>query len=102
MLLEPKEVRKPGLDEMTVGWIGNCALDGRAEFVPGGRPVLTFEDVRAPAHHLGERPVRDALPIREQRPRCQRKVRWRPSMYLKNSQLKRDLPIPAIPVIWTT
>ncbi len=65
VLLEPEEMRKPGLDERAVGRVGDRALDYGAKLVPRRRPVLAFEDVRPSTHHLGKRPVGDPLAVRE-------------------------------------
>ena len=65
MLLEPEEMREAGLHETPVGGVRNDALHCLAELVHRRRPVLAFENVRAPAHHLGKCPVGDTFSIRQ-------------------------------------
>ena len=52
---------------------------------------------RPAADHLAERPERDALAVRGERPWCQQTDSTTPSMYLWNSQASRLLPMPGWP-----
>ena len=67
-LLEPEQVQQSRLDEPALLVVGQELLDGRSDLPRGGRRLLTLGDAGAHAHHLGERPEGDALPVGEAAP----------------------------------
>ena len=62
---ETEEVREPRLDETPFLWIRNVLLDRGAQLLAGARRLLVLDDPGAPANHLGQRPERDAVAVRE-------------------------------------
>jgi hypothetical protein len=58
---------------------------------------VLLADLEPRPDHLRERPVADSLAIGQAAPGVPEHVPARPSMYLKNSQARRDLPTPATP-----
>ena len=62
-LLEPQQVRQARLDEAALALVGHVLLDRRAQLLARARRRLLLDDPRARAHHLGQRPVRDALAV---------------------------------------
>jgi len=62
---QPEEMREPRLDPSTLLGIGDELLDAGVELLGGGRGRLVLRDPSAGAHHLRERPVRDAVAVRE-------------------------------------
>jgi hypothetical protein len=62
-LLQAEEMREPRLDQPPLALVGHVALDGLVQPGARGAGVLLLEDARTRAHHLGERPVADALAV---------------------------------------
>ena len=103
-LLEPEQVREARLDPARAPRRRGCTPRARAcSFSPRGRGLLVLGDAAAHAHHLGQRPVGDALAVGEAAAAVpERRRAARPSMYFSNSQASRDLPIPAMPMTSTS
>src|SRR5262249_46287848 len=64
-LLEPEQVPEARLYPRLLVRVGNVGFDGRPELVAGRGRVFALGDSGAHPHHLGERPVGDALAVRE-------------------------------------
>jgi hypothetical protein len=62
-LFEAEQVREPRLDEPPLLRVRDVLLECGAELRAGDVGLLVLEDPRAPAHHLGERPERDAVAV---------------------------------------
>ena len=80
--------------------VGMCSST-RCELRSRDSLVLVLGDPGPHAHHLGQRPVGDALAVGEAAAAVPPDVSTRPSMYFSNSQASRDLPIPAMPMTET-
>ena len=65
MLAEAEELREPRLDEAPLLRVGDVLLERRAQLLEGRDGVVVLGDAAAHAHHVGERPVGDALAVGE-------------------------------------
>ena len=63
--LEREQVTQTGLDEAALLGVGQMLLDDLRELRERARRLLVLGDARAPAHHVGKRPVGDALAVGE-------------------------------------
>ena len=95
-------MREPRLDEGALLRVGDMLARGRAQLLERGVRVVVLDDPGAHPHHLGERPVRDALAVGEAAAAVPPDVLGSPSMYLSNSHASRDLPMPAMPMTETS
>ena len=64
-VFEAEEVEHPRLDEIALLVVGHERVERGANLLSGRGGVLAFDDPGAHAHHLRERPERDALAVRE-------------------------------------
>ena len=64
-LLEPEQVGETRLDARPLVRVGKVLAERLAELLARGGRLLVLDDPAAHAHHLGQRPVRDALPVGE-------------------------------------
>ena len=62
-MLEPEQVRQAGLDEPPLALVGHVPGHRLGELCTRGGGLLVLGDAGAHAHHLGQRPVGDALPV---------------------------------------
>ena len=91
------------LDPAPLGLVGHVLGERRGDPLAWSSLVVGLGEPRAPADHLAERPERDALAVRRASgPGASRPSSTRPSMYLRNSQASRLLPMPAWPVTETS
>ena len=84
-VLQPQQVRESRLDPLALLRVRGRAPPRRRELRSGGFRILVLGDPGASAHHLGQRPVRDALAVGETAPSCHQTSSTRPSTYLSNS-----------------
>ena len=63
--LEAEQVREPRLDEAAVRLVGERLRDDLLQLGARRRGLFLLEDAGAHAHHVRERPVRDALAVGE-------------------------------------
>ena len=68
VLGEAEEVRQPGLDEAPLLRRRGCLRQRRLELGLRRRGLLVLGDPAAHAHHVGQRPVGDALAVRQAAP----------------------------------
>ena len=67
-LLEPDEMGEAGLDPLALLGIGDVLLDRGVQLRRGRGGVLALQDAGTSSHHLGERPVGDALAVGQAAP----------------------------------
>ncbi len=63
--LEPEQAHQSRLDPPPLLGVGDRMLDGRPQLRQRRRRVLTLDDRGVRPDHLGERPERDAFPVRQ-------------------------------------
>jgi hypothetical protein len=64
-LLQTEEMGQPRLDPALLGGIGDVLGNALAQLAAGRLGIVGLGDPRAHADHLGERPIRDTLAVRE-------------------------------------
>src|SRR5204863_5461204 len=64
-LLEPEQVAETRLDPGALVGVEDVFLEREPKLLARRRRLLVLEDPAPHAHHLGERPVRHALPVGE-------------------------------------
>src|ERR1700693_5390801 len=64
-ILETKQMKESRLDEPSLVRIRQVRLQARMQLGASGHRFLVLDDSGPHAHHLGERPERDAIPVRE-------------------------------------
>ena len=62
---ETEEVREPRLCKTPFLWIRYVLLDRGAQLLAGARRLFVLDDPGAPANHVGQRPERNAVAVRE-------------------------------------
>ena len=67
-VLEPQQMREPGLDPIALLRVGDELLDGRAQLLERRRRLLLLGDAAPHLHHLDERPVGHALAVGQAAP----------------------------------
>ena len=75
---EAEQLEQPRLDPVTLVLVADVGLEHGAQLRRRAFRVLVLEDLRPPAHHLGERPVRDAVAVGETAPAMPPDVRREP------------------------
>ena len=102
VLLEPEQVGEARLDPGALVRVGDVLLERRMQLGCCRRRVLLLDDACAPAHHLGERPVGDALAVGQAPPSVPPDLLGQPVDVLEELPSRRDLPMPATPVTETS
>ena len=100
--LDAEQGEEGRLDPAPLVRVGDVLGERLGDLRPGRRLVVGLDEAAAPADHLAERPEADPVAVgRGCGRRATRRSRPAPSMYLRNSQARRVLPIPAGPMTET-